>query len=81
MVSGVKIVVNSDRAFRPKALTFDGQYTALIVAQQDPLLAVTFQQCLGLGNIKVNLLLLITVDPRGQNHKEQLPGLQNEGHG
>ena len=33
------------------------------VVEQDPLLALTFRQCLGLGNIKVNHLLLITTQP------------------
>ena len=69
------------QSLSPQGFAFDGQQTSLVVAEQDSFLPLTFQQCLGLGYVKVNHLLLVTVDPTGQDQKEQLPGLQNEGHG
>jgi len=56
-------------------LAFDCQASALVVIELDPLLAVRFAQDLVLGAQVLNNLLLLPVDPSGQDEKEKLPGM------
>ncbi len=54
---------------------FDGQYTALVVIEQDPLLALRFQQGLDLDALKVIDLLLVVIDQGSQDRDEELPDI------
>jgi hypothetical protein len=62
-------------------LAFDCQVPPLVVIEPDPFPAMRFPQDLVLGAQVLNDLLLLPVDPTGQDEKEQLPGLQDEVHG
>ena len=79
-MSGVTIVVSSRSALRTKRFAFDSQQTALIVGQQDPLLAHLFQQRLDLIVLKLDHFLLPVMDPAGEDDQQELPRLQNEVH-
>src|SRR5436190_21371522 len=63
-----------------KDFTFDGQTAALVVVQQDPVFAEFLSEHLVLGPEVINDLLLLLVDPIGEDEMKQLPGLKNEIH-
>jgi len=63
-----------------KAFSFHGQAAALAVVQQDATLAKFFSKYLILGPEVVIDLLLLVVNPAGEDEMEQLPGLKNEVH-
>ena len=65
----------------PQSFGFDGQYTALVVSEEDPLFALRFQQGLDLRLLKVIDLLLVMIDQGSQDRDEELPWLQNKSHG
>ena len=77
MVSGVTMVVSSIK----EGLAFDGQQPTLIIAQQKPFLPLRFHQGIKFHLIERNDRLLLTVDPTRENHKQELPRLQDETHG
>jgi hypothetical protein len=59
---------------------FDGQAPALVVAEQDPMLAEFLFQDLIFGAEVVDDLLLLAVHPAGEDKQKKLPGLQDEAH-
>jgi len=59
----------------------DCQAATLVVAQQNPPLAMGFLEHLSLSQQKVDDRLLLLIEPAGQDHHEQLPRLQDEVHG
>ena len=53
-----------------KNFTFDGQTAALVVVQQDPVIAEFLSEHLVLGPEVINDLLLLLVDPAGKSEME-----------
>jgi len=52
----------------------------LIVDKQNPFFAELFSEHFILGPQIINYILLVAVDPPGQDEEKQLPWLQNEVH-
>ena len=63
-----------------KGLAFDSQTAPLVIVEPDALLTVRFLQNLVLGAQVVDDLLLLPIDPSGEDDEEKLPGLQDEVH-
>lgn len=61
--------------------SFDGQSSPLIVIEQDAFGPVHLLKYFDLGTQVIDCLLLLTIDPAGQNRKEELPRLEDEVHG
>jgi hypothetical protein len=74
-------VVNSVNAFRPKALPLTANTGHCSSLRKTRVLPWLSSSAWVWEIIEVNYLLLLTIYPRGQHQKEQLPRLQNEGHG
>ena len=53
----------------------------LIVVEDDPFLTDLLLEHVDLRPLEVDDLLLLLVDPAGENHEEKLPGVENEAHG
>jgi hypothetical protein len=53
----------------------------LIVIEHDTLLAEPLPKHVVVGPQVLDDLLLLTIDPAGQNDKTQLPGFQDASHG
>ena len=63
-----------------KYLSLDGQAATLIVTEQNTLFAEFLSEYLVLApKIRYNLMLL-TIDPAGKKHEEDMPRLQDEAH-
>ena len=60
---------------------FDGQPAALVVVEQDSSFSELLSEYLVLGPEIINGLLLLVIDPCGEDEMEQLPRLKNKGHG
>ena len=58
-----------------------GQAPPLVVAEQDAFLAELFLEHVVLGSQVLDHLLLLLVDPAGQNDEQELPRLEDEAHG
>ncbi len=59
-------------------LAFDGQASTLIVVEQNPTLAELFSQHLILSQQILDRVLLVSIDPAGQNQEQQQPGFEHE---
>jgi hypothetical protein len=57
------------------------QPATLIAGKEDPLFAEFFFEDLILGTDVFEDILLLAIDPAGQNGEQELPGLENEVHG
>ena len=57
-----------------------GQPATLIIVEQDSFLPELLLQHVDLRPLKVNDLLLLLVDPAGENHQQKLPGMEDETH-
>ena len=66
--------------FPAEHLFLHGQAAALIVIEQDTLLAHFLSEHLVFGPKICYDLMLLTIDPAGKNHEEELPRLQHEAH-
>ena len=66
--------------FASQQFTFDGQSTPLGIVQQDSLLAVNFPEDLVLRQQVADDLLLLPIDPAGENDEIELPRLKYEVH-
>ena len=62
-------------------LTLNGQTSTLVVIEQDSTLAEVFSQHLILSQQILDRVLLVSVDPTGQDEQQELPGLEHEVHG
>ena len=63
-----------------KDFPFGSEPASLIVVQKESLFAQLFQKHLDLDTLKFIDLLLVTIDPAGENQKEELPRSENETH-
>ena len=79
--SRIKLILRSAQGLSPQSFGFDGQHTALVVIEQDPFLALRYQQGLDLDTLKVIDLLLVVIDEGSQDRDQELPRLQNKSHG
>ena len=61
--------------------SFDCQTSALVVAEENATLAQLFFKNLIFRPQVLNHLLLLLIDPAGQDNKQELPGLENKVHG
>jgi len=61
--------------FAPESLGFDGQADPLGLIEQDPFPALQVEQCVELVPIELDHLLLLPIDPTGENHDKQLSGV------
>ncbi len=68
-------------SFATEDLTLNGQTSTLVVIEQDSTLAEVFSQHLVLSQQILDRVLLVSVDPTGQDEKQELPGLEHEVHG
>ncbi len=68
-------------SFATEDLTLNGQTSTLVVVEQDSTLAEFFSQHLILSQQILDRVLLVSVDPTGQDEKQELPGLEHEVHG
>ena len=64
--------------FAAKELAFDCQSTSLVIGQQDSLLAELLFKNGILGAKVLNDVLLLSIDPTGQDQNEQLPRFQTK---
>ena len=67
--------------FATEDLALDCQTTPLVVGEQDAFLAQLLFQHLVFGPQVLDHLLLLLVDPARENDEQELPWMQNEGHG
>jgi len=63
-----------------QSLALDGQYAPLVIGKQNPFPAHLVQERLDLGVLELDDLLLLSVDPAGEDEEEELPGLEDEIH-
>ncbi len=68
-------------SFATEDLAFDGQASTLVVVEQDSTLAEVFSQHLVLSQQILDRVVLVSVNPAGQDEKQELPGLEHEVHG
>ena len=68
-------------SFATEDLALNGQTSTLVVIEQDSTLAEVFSQHLILSQQILDRVLLVSVDPTGQDEKQELPGLEHEVHG
>ena len=66
--------------FAAEDLTLQRESSTLVIVQQDSLLAELFLEHLILGSQILDHFLLLAIDPAGENHQVELPGLEDEGH-
>ncbi len=64
-----------------QGLAFYGQESALIIGQQKSFLPLCLHQGVKFHLIERDDRLLLAVDSTRENHKEEMPGLQDETHG
>jgi hypothetical protein len=69
------------QGFSAECFPFDGQKASLGIGQYHSFLAQLLEECLDLGVLKLNDLLLPLIDPARQRDKHYVPGPQNETHG
>jgi len=69
-------VGNLFKRLSPKELTLDTQLTPLVVVEQDSFFPWFLPEHSVLCQKVVDRILLATIDPAGEDQKEQLPGLQ-----
>ena len=62
-------------------LAFDGQTPALVVTEQDPILAEFFLEHLDFGSQELDPKLLLFMDPASEDNQQHLPRMKNEIHG
>ena len=67
--------------FAAQRLALEGQASALVIIQENATLAELFSQHLILSQQILDRVLLMSVDPTGQDEKQELPGHQHEVHG
>ena len=67
--------------FAAERLALEGQAAALVIVQENATLAEFFSQHLILSQQILDRVLLVSVDPTGQDEKQELPGLEHEVHG
>jgi hypothetical protein len=72
---------NLQQYFAAQDFAFDGQATTLVIAEKNSLPAQLLFEDLILGDQVFDDLLLLPVEPAGQNNQQQLPGMQNQAHG
>ncbi len=70
----------SAESFATEDPTLNGQTSTLVVIEQDSTLAEVFSQHLILSQQILDRVLLVSVDPTGQDEKKELPGLEHEVH-
>jgi hypothetical protein len=73
--SGVRREQRADFPQQPASqdFAFDGQAAALVIVEQDPFLAEFFLEDLVFGAEVFDELLLLVVDPAGENGNQKLP--------
>jgi hypothetical protein len=54
-------------------LSYDGQTPALVITEQDPFLAKLLIEHPILSSQILDYILLVAIDPTGEDHQEQLP--------
>ena len=67
--------------FAAQRLALEGQASALVIIQENATLAELFSQHLILSQQILDRVLLMSVDPTGQDEKQELPGREHEVHG
>ena len=67
-------------SFVARDLALDGQSSSLIIVEQSPLVAKLLLEHLVLGSQILDHLLLLTIDPAGEDDEAELPRLKNEVH-
>ena len=67
--------------FAAERLALEGQAATLVIVQENATLAELFSQHLILSQQILDRVLLMSVDPTGQDEKQELPGLEHEVHG
>jgi hypothetical protein len=80
---GVRRHQGADLSEEPAAkdLGFDCQASALIVVEQDASLDELLPEDLVFGAQVVDDLLLLAIDPTGEDEEQKLPGLEDKVHG
>ncbi len=68
-------------AFSAQHLALDGQASTLVVVEQNAALAERFSEYLILSQKILDRVLLVSVDPTGQDQEQLLPGPEHEVHG
>jgi len=63
----------------PQSLAPEGQTTALIIAEQDSLLAEFLAEHAVLFTKVLDRGLLLPIEPTGQRHQQEMPRLENHG--
>ena len=69
------IVANLSRVFAAERLALESQASALVIVQEDSALTELFPQYLIFSQQILEGVLLVSVDPTGQDEKQKLPGL------